>query len=222
MVMVRWCTAARRRSGLRSFPGNLLQRGLLQLRVGQQPLQCEVLPLEVLQPLRVVRLQPAELVAPPVVRRLGHPQLPAHRRYILALGQKPVRGRQLPHHLLRAVPLPRRHDPQAFLPLTGQSDSHSMRTDQRGSGQYLKSLTIKEELADRPGMANTYHQLGILEQRRGNLDTAGQWYLKSLRGREELSPSSMGVSCSGAGCSSSRRGSRGVPGSGRRLRLRCS
>ena len=51
---------------------------------------------------------------------------------------------------------------------------------------YRKSLTIKEELGDRPGLANTYHQLGSTAQRRGRLDEAEDWYRKSLTITEEL------------------------------------
>ena len=49
-----------------------------------------------------------------------------------------------------------------------------------------KALTIKEELGDRPGMAITYHQLGITAQNRGQLDEAEDWYRKALTIKEEL------------------------------------
>jgi hypothetical protein len=56
---------------LRSFPGRSpLPRS--QLHVRQQPLERGILSLQVLQPPRVVGLQPAELVPPPVVRLLRH------------------------------------------------------------------------------------------------------------------------------------------------------
>ncbi|MGA5505053.1 tetratricopeptide repeat protein [Streptomyces umbrinus] len=45
---------------------------------------------------------------------------------------------------------------------------------------YRKSLTIKEELGNRPGMATTYHQLGSVALLRGQLDDAENWYRKSL------------------------------------------
>ena len=51
---------------------------------------------------------------------------------------------------------------------------------------YRKSLAINEELGDRPGMASTYHQLGITAQDRGRLDEAEDWYRKSLTINEEL------------------------------------
>jgi tetratricopeptide (TPR) repeat protein len=51
---------------------------------------------------------------------------------------------------------------------------------------YRKSLTIKEDLGNRPGMAITYHELGTTAQRRGRLDEADDWYRKSLTIKEEL------------------------------------
>jgi tetratricopeptide (TPR) repeat protein len=51
---------------------------------------------------------------------------------------------------------------------------------------YRQSLTIKEELGDRPRMAATYHQLGILAQERGRLAEAEDWYRQSLTITEEL------------------------------------
>ncbi len=62
-------------------------------------------------------------------------QLAAYRRHVLALGQQPIRRRQLPHDLLRRMPLPRRHDHRAFLPALGHSDSDSTWTYESGSGQ---------------------------------------------------------------------------------------
>jgi tetratricopeptide (TPR) repeat protein len=52
---------------------------------------------------------------------------------------------------------------------------------------YRKSLTINEELGNRPGMATTYHQLGTTAQHRGQLDEADDWYRKSLTINEEHS-----------------------------------
>ncbi|MCP2269284.1 Tetratricopeptide repeat-containing protein, partial [Actinokineospora diospyrosa] len=39
-----------------------------------------------------------------------------------------------------------------------------------------QSLTIKENLGDRPGMASSYHQLGIVAQLRGRLEDAERRY----------------------------------------------
>lgn len=81
--------------------------GLLQLRLGQQALECPVLFLELLQALRVVGLEAAVLV----VRLLGHAQLAAHRRNIGSVSQHSVGLSELAHDLLRGVSLPGvRHD----------------------------------------------------------------------------------------------------------------
>ncbi|HEV3295723.1 MAG TPA: tetratricopeptide repeat protein, partial [Streptosporangiaceae bacterium] len=51
---------------------------------------------------------------------------------------------------------------------------------------YRKSLTISEELGNRPGMATDYHQLGMTAQSRGRLEEADDWYRKALTIEEEL------------------------------------
>ena len=57
---------------------------------------------------------------------------------------------------------------------------------QEAEGWYRKSLTIEEELGNRPGMAISHHQLGNIARRLGRLDEAGGWYRKSLAIKEEL------------------------------------
>ena len=51
---------------------------------------------------------------------------------------------------------------------------------------YRKSLALSEELEDKPSMARSYHQLGILAQDRGLLDDAEDWYRKSLAINDDL------------------------------------
>ena len=51
---------------------------------------------------------------------------------------------------------------------------------------YSKSLTISEELGNRPGMAATYHQLGNVAELQGQLEDAGDWYRKTLAISEDL------------------------------------
>ncbi|MGW3816611.1 tetratricopeptide repeat protein, partial [Streptomyces sp. NPDC005046] len=46
---------------------------------------------------------------------------------------------------------------------------------------YRQSLTISEELNNRPSMAISYHQLGTVAQERGRLEEAEDWYRQSLR-----------------------------------------
>jgi tetratricopeptide (TPR) repeat protein len=59
---------------------------------------------------------------------------------------------------------------------------------------YRKSLIIKEELDDRPGMARTYHQLGTTAQNRERLDEAEDWYRKALAIEEGLAIASTWLS----------------------------
>jgi Tetratricopeptide repeat len=56
----------------------------------------------------------------------------------------------------------------------------------QGGGLVPKSLAIKEELGNRPGLTITYHQLGRVAENRGRLDEAEDWYRKSLITKEEL------------------------------------
>ncbi|MDB4872941.1 MAG: hypothetical protein JWL97_3945, partial [Gemmatimonadales bacterium] len=51
---------------------------------------------------------------------------------------------------------------------------------------YRQSLTIREDLGDRPHMASSYHQLGTVAQHRGRLEDAENWYRQSLTIREDL------------------------------------
>jgi tetratricopeptide (TPR) repeat protein len=51
---------------------------------------------------------------------------------------------------------------------------------------YFRSRAILEELGDRPKMASSYVQIGILAQERGRLEEASDWYARSLAISEEL------------------------------------
>ena len=51
---------------------------------------------------------------------------------------------------------------------------------------YRKSLAIKKELGNRPGIASGYYQLGVTAQHRRRLDEADDWYRESLTIAEEL------------------------------------
>ena len=106
--------------------GNLPECGLVQLRVGQQPRERGVLPLQVLEPFGVVGVRPAEPVAPPVVRLLGDLQLTADVSDVRTLVQHPISGRQLAHDLLRRVLLPRsRVDVELSCPQRGPQESQT-------------------------------------------------------------------------------------------------
>jgi hypothetical protein len=65
---------ARRRAGFRSLPSSLLQNELIQGQIGNRLAQPAVLELKVLQALHLFGLQPTELLAPPIIRHLAHPE----------------------------------------------------------------------------------------------------------------------------------------------------
>jgi tetratricopeptide (TPR) repeat protein len=52
--------------------------------------------------------------------------------------------------------------------------------------QYRRSLDIKERIGDQPGMATTYHQLGMLAQDSGDYDEAARQYQLSQDIKERL------------------------------------
>jgi len=67
-----------------------------------EPLQPSVLLPEILQPLRLIRPQPAVLPLPSVVRLLGHAKLPDHLGHRLPLSQPNLSLAELPNDLLRS------------------------------------------------------------------------------------------------------------------------
>jgi len=70
-------------------PSHLLQSPVLQRLIGHDRLQPHVLPLELLQALRVVGLHPAVLRTPAMKRRLAHLQQLRDLRQLLALAAQP-------------------------------------------------------------------------------------------------------------------------------------
>ena len=51
---------------------------------------------------------------------------------------------------------------------------------------YTKSLHIQEELGNKAGIADSYHQIGMIHQQKGEYDRAIDFYTKSLHIQEEL------------------------------------
>ena len=84
----------------------MLQHLVVQRQVRHELLEPPVFILKELQTFRLIRLHPAVLVPPAVVRRFAHLQRLQHRRQILPGRQHRVRISQLPHDLLRTMPLP--------------------------------------------------------------------------------------------------------------------
>jgi hypothetical protein len=76
----------RRRAGLSSFPGGLLQNEFVECQIRDCPAKPGVLCLKILQPLHLLGLEPSELLAPAVVRNLAHADLADCNREHCSLG----------------------------------------------------------------------------------------------------------------------------------------
>ena len=76
---------ARRRAGLESSPGRLLQNELVERQIGHRPAKPGVLCLKILQPLHLLALEPTELLAPAIIRDLAHADLADRIANVLAL-----------------------------------------------------------------------------------------------------------------------------------------
>src|SRR5664280_1348253 len=61
--------------GLEVSPGSLLQDEFVQCQVGDRPAQTGILRLKLLQAFHLLGLQPAVLLAPPVIGNLAHADL---------------------------------------------------------------------------------------------------------------------------------------------------
>src|SRR5262249_15749887 len=124
---------ARRRARLRSFPGGLLQNELVQRQIGNRLAQPAVLELKVLQALHLLGFQPAELLAPPIIRHLTHPHLADCLHHVLALRDQNLDLPQLRDDLFRLVSLPCHCSPPGCQRHTS-SRTTSMGVDHRGRG----------------------------------------------------------------------------------------
>src|SRR5271156_3415297 len=89
--------------GLEVSPGGLRQDHLVQRQVGHRPPQPGVLRFQALELLDLTRLQPAELLAPPVIRHLGDADRSNGVRNRLALRRQDIHLAQLGDNLFRLV-----------------------------------------------------------------------------------------------------------------------
>ena len=89
--------------GLRSSPGSLLQNELIQRQIGNSLGQSAVLELKVLQALHLLGLQPTELLPPPIICHLAHPDLADCLHYVLALRDQTIDLPQLRYDLFRTA-----------------------------------------------------------------------------------------------------------------------
>src|SRR6476469_4843983 len=102
---------ARRRAGLRSFPGQPPQNELVQGQVGDCPAQTAILLLELLQAFHLVGLEPAVLLTPPIIGDLAHADLADRVSDVLALRDHNFYLPQLRDDLFRRVSLLRHCSP---------------------------------------------------------------------------------------------------------------
>src|SRR5262245_56233522 len=92
--------------GLEVSSGSLLQNKLIQRQIGNRLAQPAVLDLKVLQALDLLDLQPPELLAPPIIRHLAHPDLADCVHHVLPLRDQNIDLPQLRNDLFRLVSLP--------------------------------------------------------------------------------------------------------------------
>src|SRR5262249_50978906 len=92
--------------GLEVSPGGLLQNELVQRQIRDRLAQPAVLELKVLQALHLLRLQPAELLAPPILRPPTPPDAANSDPHVLTLRNQTIALPQLRDDLFRLVSLP--------------------------------------------------------------------------------------------------------------------
>src|SRR5262249_38998401 len=97
--------------GLEVSPGGLLKNELVQCQIRDRLAQSAVLELKVLQALHLLALQPAKLLAPPIIRHLAHPDLADCVRHGLPLRDQNIDLPQLRNDLFRLVSLPCHYSP---------------------------------------------------------------------------------------------------------------
>src|SRR3954468_15028796 len=108
-------TQARRRAGLRSFPGGLLQDRLVEREVGDGFAQALVLGLQRLHALDLIGLGPAVLLAPAIIRDLGDADRADRVRHRGSLRNQDIDLAQLRNDLFGGVSLLTHSDPPSAL-----------------------------------------------------------------------------------------------------------
>src|SRR5262245_20615062 len=140
--------------GLEVSPGGLLQNELVQRQIGNRLAQPAVLELKVLQALHLLGLQPAELLAPPIIRHLAHPDLADCVRHGLSLRDQNFGLSQIRNNVLRHV-----SDSCLFMPslptqysLNSNTYLKSNHFSGRGSPVWLSnsSYTLRSDISAPP------------------------------------------------------------------------
>jgi len=127
-------TARRRRSGLRSFLGEILEHRLVELCFRQKPFEPGVLFLKLAEPFGLFCLHSAVELPPAVVGGLGDLENSAGVRNCLALSKQLVSRFELADDLFGCVPGAFHGEVPG--PVWPDEDSHSPWTDFWGPRQY--------------------------------------------------------------------------------------
>src|SRR5262249_45969934 len=122
--------------GLEVSPGGLLQNELVQRQIRDCLAQPAILQLKVLEALHLLALQPAKLLAPPIIRHLAHPDLTDCIHHVLALRDQNIDLPQLRDDLFRLVSLPCHCSPPGCQRHTS-SRTTSMGVDQLGAETFI-------------------------------------------------------------------------------------
>src|SRR5271169_3148085 len=85
--------------------GNVLEHLVLQRQIGNKALQTDVLPLQLLHPLGLIKFKPAVLLSPSIITLLRNSGFSARYRRCLALRHQNFDLTKQHHDLLRAKPL---------------------------------------------------------------------------------------------------------------------
>src|SRR5262249_43821109 len=121
--------------------GGLLQNELVQRQIGNRLAQPAVLELKVLQALHLLGFQPTELLAPPIIRYLAHPDLADCIHHVLALRDQNIDLPQLRDDLFRLVSLPCHCSPP------GCQRHTSSRTTSMGVDQMCSTMLLRPAAA---------------------------------------------------------------------------
>ena len=116
--------------GLQVSRRNILEHLLLERQIGDKTLETDVFPLEILHPLRLIKLKPAVFLSPAIVTLLRNPGFSARQGRRFALRHQHFDLTKQHHNLLRGEPL-LRHSQNSF----PSSFSHKAWPKKAQSGQ---------------------------------------------------------------------------------------
>src|SRR4051812_264986 len=172
-------TQARRRAGLKVSPGRLLQDQLVEREVGNGFAQARILGLHLLHALDLARLQPAVLLAPAVIRDLGHPDGADRVRHRGSLCDQHIDLAQLGHDLFGGMSLLAHRDPPSAC-------KPYFRADHFKGGGSLRSVVLMTALVSlalpalaRGELSETQKRKALLPAVRATTECIAQEILRS-------------------------------------------